>query len=253
MPEIVGTLRTPRLAIAPVAPALGEVYYNTTDNKLYWWNGTTWKDASGGGAVAAPEVFIGPEAPPSTQVLWIDTDEPSWPGPPLLVSVLPSSPTEGMEVYFQNSAMATLGVEWHLRYRATSASSYKWEFVGGGPMLATGMGSLTQTTVTTAPLTGGPTFTVPLAGEYEVTIMGRSQQNVAGLVGMLLALGVNGANSAPYSYLVGQTTYDCCDRTAIGKRELAAGDVLTLRCQNEQAVSVSWQVGGLSLRPIRVG
>jgi hypothetical protein len=50
MPEIVGRLRTPRLASAPSSPQVGEAYYNTTDNTLYWWNGTAWISASGSGA-----------------------------------------------------------------------------------------------------------------------------------------------------------------------------------------------------------
>jgi hypothetical protein len=50
MPEIVGRLRTPRLAGAPASPVVGEVYYDTTTNILYWWNGTTWISASGGAA-----------------------------------------------------------------------------------------------------------------------------------------------------------------------------------------------------------
>ena len=51
MPDIVGRLRTPRLASAPATPAVGEMYYNTTTNILYFWNGTAWTAASGGGAM----------------------------------------------------------------------------------------------------------------------------------------------------------------------------------------------------------
>jgi hypothetical protein len=48
MPEVVGRLRTPRLPSAPATPAVGEIYYDTVANILYWWNGTTWVSASGG-------------------------------------------------------------------------------------------------------------------------------------------------------------------------------------------------------------
>jgi len=51
MPEIVGRLRTPRLPGAPASPVVGEVYYDTTTNILYWWNGTAWFSAKGGGGV----------------------------------------------------------------------------------------------------------------------------------------------------------------------------------------------------------
>src|SRR4029077_4179119 len=52
MPEIVGRLRTPRLSAAPSSPVVGEMYYDTGTNILYWWNGTTWISASGGGGGA---------------------------------------------------------------------------------------------------------------------------------------------------------------------------------------------------------
>jgi Carbohydrate-binding module family 5/12 len=50
MPEFTGRLRTPRLASAPSSPAQGELYFDTATNKLYWYNGTAWVDASGGAA-----------------------------------------------------------------------------------------------------------------------------------------------------------------------------------------------------------
>jgi hypothetical protein len=38
------------LAGAPASPVKGQLYMNTTDNTLYWWNGTAWVSAAGGGA-----------------------------------------------------------------------------------------------------------------------------------------------------------------------------------------------------------
>lgn len=87
MPEFPGRLRTPRLASAPSSPALGEMYFDTTTNKLFWWNGTSWIEATGGagstktfrtghswliaGAIAAatlPPIFI-PEVGGQTTTL----------------------------------------------------------------------------------------------------------------------------------------------------------------------------------------
>ena len=48
MPEVVGRLRTPRLSAAPASPVVGEMYYDTGTNVLYYWNGTTWLPARGG-------------------------------------------------------------------------------------------------------------------------------------------------------------------------------------------------------------
>ena len=54
MPEFTGRLRTPRLASAPSSPTVGELWYDTTLNKLKWWNGTAWvvAEAAGGGGGA---------------------------------------------------------------------------------------------------------------------------------------------------------------------------------------------------------
>jgi hypothetical protein len=83
-----------------------------------------------------------------------------------LVTTLPPSPADGQVIdYLADSAN---GVIWRFRYRAASASAYKWEFVGGAPMQATA-GSVDSTTSTTyADLPNGPSVTVPLAGDYQV-------------------------------------------------------------------------------------
>jgi hypothetical protein len=41
-------IRAHQLAAAPGSPVTGQVYYNTGDNTLYWWDGTTWQSAKGG-------------------------------------------------------------------------------------------------------------------------------------------------------------------------------------------------------------
>lgn len=41
-------LRAHQLGVAPSSPVTGQLYYNTADNTLYWWDGTTWQSAKGG-------------------------------------------------------------------------------------------------------------------------------------------------------------------------------------------------------------
>ena len=75
MPEILGRLRTPRLAGAPSAPQTGELYYDTNTNVLYWWNGTGWITATG---TASATVYEQAAEPLGAVVgdIWIETDAP---------------------------------------------------------------------------------------------------------------------------------------------------------------------------------
>jgi hypothetical protein len=42
MTEFKGRLRTPRRNGAPTGPAPGELYYDTADDTLFWWDGAKW-------------------------------------------------------------------------------------------------------------------------------------------------------------------------------------------------------------------
>lgn len=60
MPEIVGSLIPPRQSAAPASPVPGQLYLDTDDNTLYWWDGTQWVSARGGAASTfASPVFLG--------------------------------------------------------------------------------------------------------------------------------------------------------------------------------------------------
>jgi hypothetical protein len=82
---------------------------------------------------------------------------------PPRVTSLPSTPSDGDIVDF--IADASAGVVWRLRYRASSSSSYKWEYVGGGPA-GLSQGSLN---ITVPAGTNSPDllpWTPPVAGDY---------------------------------------------------------------------------------------
>lgn len=42
--------RVQNLASAPSSPVKGQMYFNSADNTLYWWDGTGWASARGGGS-----------------------------------------------------------------------------------------------------------------------------------------------------------------------------------------------------------
>jgi hypothetical protein len=104
--------------------------------------------------------------------------------------VLPSSPVDGDEVYFQDTQMSNFGVVWHLRYRA-AITSYKWEYIGGAPLAhevaaAQGIGTVSVWQNLT---TDGPLIVAPLAGIYNVNY------------GMGTAFGARGVQGSRASHL----------------------------------------------------
>lgn len=81
---------------------------------------------------------------------------------------LPGSPTDGLTVALQSSAMASLGIIWTMRYRSASS---RWEFVGGAPMYAE-VNTAESTTISNYGdlATVGPTLPLPQNGSYLITM-----------------------------------------------------------------------------------
>jgi len=124
-----------------------------------------------------------------------------------LVSSLPTSPVDGQVIDFL--ADATNGVIWRLRYRAASASAYKWEFVGGSPLYAlrTPPGNVTSGTYTDlTEAANQPTLTLPLAGDYDVQIgMDAGNTAVDQEVFMSYTIGGSGASDNDVCKFFGPT------------------------------------------------
>jgi hypothetical protein len=195
----------------------------------------TWQPAGGTGP-AGPQ---GPAGPPG----------PSWP----LVTTLPASPNDADECYYL--ADATNGIVWHLKYRAASASAYKWEFVGGSEMFAPLTGFITVSSTTPVALTGGPTLTAPRAGDYRLEWLGNSQQQATGQSNMYTTPASNGvvidSGTAATFVATGQFGGGTVVMTRVAT--LVAGAVLTLWVwDNTPGMSVSFGPDYLKLRPIRL-
>jgi Repeat of unknown function (DUF5907) len=47
-------IRHHQLGTAPSSPVTGQMYYNTADNTLYWWDGSAWVSARGGASATPP-------------------------------------------------------------------------------------------------------------------------------------------------------------------------------------------------------
>jgi hypothetical protein len=125
---------------------------------------------------AASQVFVqaaDPGAAAAVGSIWVDTDDVVANVPVGLVTSLPAIPYDGEEIFFL--ADATNGVVWHLKYRAGSTSTYKWEYVGGGSLYSKVTTDETVAEASTVtynnPATVGPSITLPLNGDfkYEMT------------------------------------------------------------------------------------
>jgi hypothetical protein len=114
------------------------------------------------------------------------------------VTALPTTGlVDGQEVYYQSTiagtgggatnTMATVGAVWHLRYRAASASAYKWEAVGAPPVGEYAVGGRayytresTGSVYHAALTTVGPRVKAPLAGDYQVSFSAIAYETAAG-------------------------------------------------------------------------
>lgn len=112
-----------------------------------------------------------------------------------IVSALPSSGIDGQIIRFQSAAMATLGIVWEFRYR--SGLTYPWEFVGGGSWFVQIITAETTASTTYADLaTVGPSITMPLKGEYEVS-WGASVDFTAITTNRVARVGLSNAGGTP--------------------------------------------------------
>jgi hypothetical protein len=270
MPEILGRLRTPRLAAAPASPAQGELYFDTATSKLYWWDGTAWVDATGGGAEL---VYNGeyPAATPYTDgdiviyngvaylcvrptsaapVPWAGTAGPRYRGVFTTVTWPPSSPVDGDTADLQADASA--GVLWRFRYNAGSASVYKWEFVGGPPLFAR-VDTNESATTTGSWLdlaTVGPLVVLPRGGDYlaqagaTMTHTAQSQFYAGIAVGAAEPL-----SSAEAMILVGQVISMPVMARATS---VASGADLRLRYNNQTVGTLVARYRWISVQPVRI-
>lgn len=172
-------------------------------------------------------------------------------------ATIPASPVDGQ--LWAYNADATAGVAWMFRYRSASSSAYKWEYVGGGRMLATVATSETRGNTAYGDLTTvGPSITVPFAGDYQIA-HGASMVPPATTLGigfMSYATGATVAVDADYVYIgaagavaTATNTYRETVKTAV-----AASAVIRAKYRT----SVASPTGTFSNRvlavvPIRVG
>jgi hypothetical protein len=169
------------------------------------------------------------------------------------VTSMPATPYDGQEVNYL--ADATLGVVWRFKYRAASTSPYKWEFLGGTPMMAESTTDATTTSVAMAQLTPVVSLTVPLVGEYVVQFEAEVWNSI-GANTISLGFSVGGAAPVPADVVaIGSPGANLVANVAWGPmRRLgwAAATVIDLRGA-ASANSSGFRNRKLAIRPARVG
>jgi hypothetical protein len=162
----------------------------------------------------------------------------------------PASPQDGDEWVLP--ADTTNGVMWKFRYRAGSASAYKWEFVGGASLRHLVPG------VETSPGTAGWSdlatinrVTAPRAGDYEIQY-GTTWSCSGGATAATYGVGI-GAFSSPANS-IGMSVYAAnVQTTSSGAHVMtcAAGD--EIRCRlNFSLGNGNYSSRFLIVRPVRV-
>jgi hypothetical protein len=191
----------------PASPLDGLIWTNPTDgvSKIWDADGDEWiivGTGAGGGGGAGHVVDPVEPVTPEDGLIWVNPDEEmesvAW-SVPTFVTTLPASPVDGQEVYY--AADAVNSIIWHLRYRASLVSSYKWEFLGGNPLhhsLDASTGAITSGVF--VDLSGGATLTPPLAGDYLLSFGANAQGSVA-TAQIFLAMKV-GAAAAAYQMIL---------------------------------------------------
>lgn len=163
-------------------------------------------------------------------------------------------PNDGDECYL--IADATNGVLWHLRYNAGSASTYKWEFLGGSNLYAeiAGQDTIGSGGVFVDATTPGPSLTVPRAGQYELQFDGlptslatSGDSQVAPKLGSATAVT---ADAAEFTNNAGGN-FGASHLGRTITRTLAASDLVKLQYNTGGQTHV-WQRRRLSVRPVRI-
>ena len=215
----------------------------------------------GGGAT---EVATGASAPSPRvgELLWIDTDETAKISTPVaLVSSLPVSPVDGQEIYYQSAAMATDGIIWHLRYRLLSPSIYKWEFLGGPPLVA--VDDTNRPYTSSAAWQGAPgssilQITTPLAGDWDVEATVNilsTNAPVSGTLGCGIGIGAANPSSIPmawaYVYQIGGNY--ASPNASVRLTSQAAGALFRHYCLGPNATDIHPRGRTIRVTPVRVG
>jgi microcystin-dependent protein len=191
-----------------------------------------------GAQIDAAGALVGPQGPPGVSAT------------PPLVSALPGAPLDGQECHYLADAAA--GVVWRLRYRAASASPYKWECIGGTPLTANTAAGVTVGSALAEAPDNLPRLTAALAGDWILDYQAQCAHGTAG--GYVGVQAFVGAVPEATSYAISSTGgYSVTvSGSQVRFAGITAGSIAGLRFVTSSGNgNVYWRA--ISLRPARVG
>lgn len=91
MPKLLNKVNLPRYSSAPATPSEADLYYNTSDDKIYYYTGSAWQEVGSG--AGGNLVYYQTTAPGTANAgdIWIDSDDDLIPGTQLTDSVSSTS------------------------------------------------------------------------------------------------------------------------------------------------------------------
>lgn len=153
------------------------------------------------------------------------------------------------------TAVDAVGGRWVFQYNAGSASSFKWEFVGGSAVVGSG-GNVSTASTAFVDITGAPTFLVPRAGDYEVEWGGYAVNGGTFASASTISTQTVGSTSGagtPQQSAQMTATFGGGRAHHLERRTLVSGETLKLQVKTSSAAN-NLQINDVVLRvkPVRV-
>ena len=173
----------------------------------------------------------------------------------------PSNPSDG-DIWIATGVDSN-GTIWQFRYNLGSSSSYKWEFLGGPPMIATVASASTLDSASyTDPTSGttGPAIALTRPGDYLISGVATGQINTAAADTIGVAYALSGGTTYSAADVDGaihlandgqmNTTLCFAERLHTG---LGANTTVTMKYRNANTnASSQWTGRRLLVLPVRV-
>lgn len=211
------------------------------------WNGSAWVRST---TQLIGATSLGSGTPDAGKFLRGDG---AWAGTASYGTALPGSPVDGQEHILVDSTTAPT-YSWRFRYVAAKFTN-KWVFIGGAPGYhEIDTAESTNSGTFAALVTDGPTFAVPVAGDYIVEIGAEAYVTAGAAVSIFMSFAIGGALAQNTEQLVftiaGNSHINSGQRS--NKLDLSAV-TLTAKYRTDSAVTGSWQKRWMRVTPIAVG